>query len=205
MLRFRPQFLGMFHGLAAVVRAAAGDGELLERRDWIRTAAVFPHASFCIARAIAAGRAGNQVEAAVLFATGDEAMAGSPWFQSLYRRYAAEAALADGWGTPAAWLAEAERYFEAAGNEPLARACRSVLRLAGTSPRRRRAQRDGGSELTTREADVLALLAEGLTNKEIAARLYLSSRTVEKHVERILAKTGHANRTALAATAAQLV
>ena len=205
MLRFRPQFLGMFHGLAAVVRAAAGDGELLERRDWIRTAAVFPHASFCIARAIAAGRAGNQVEAAVLFATGDEAMAGSPWFQSLYRRYAAEAALADGWGTPAAWLAEAERYFEAAGNQPLARACRSVLRLAGTSPRRRRAQRDGGSELTTREADVLALLAEGLTNKEIAARLYLSSRTVEKHVERILAKTGHANRTALAATAAQLV
>jgi len=204
-LRFRPQILGLFHGLAAVVRAAAGDGELLERRDWIRTAAVFPHASFCIARAIAAGRAGNQAEAAALFATGDEAMAGSPWFQSLYRRYAAEAALTDGWGTPAAWLAEAERHFEAAGNEPLARACRSLLRLAGASPRRRRARRDGGSELTTRETDVLALLADGLTNNRIAARLYLSPRTVEKHVERILAKTGHSNRTALAATAAQLL
>jgi hypothetical protein len=42
----------------------------------------------------------------------------------------------------------------------------------------------------------------GLTNERIAARLYLSPRTVEKHVERILAKTGHANRTALAAAAA---
>ena len=52
---------------------------------------------------------------------------------------------------------------------------------------------------------MLALLAEGLTNNRIAARLYLSPRTVEKHVERVLAKTGHANRTALAAAAAQLV
>ena len=51
--------------------------------------------------------------------------------------------------------------------------------------------------------DRLALLAEGLTNKEIAARLYLSPRTVEKHVERILTKTGLANRTALAAFATE--
>jgi DNA-binding NarL/FixJ family response regulator len=50
---------------------------------------------------------------------------------------------------------------------------------------------------------VLALLAEGLTNKEIAGRLYLSPRTVEKHVERILTKTGQANRTALAAFATE--
>ena len=50
---------------------------------------------------------------------------------------------------------------------------------------------------------MLALLAEGLTNKEIATRLYLSPRTVEKHVERILAKTGQANRTALAAFATE--
>ena len=48
---------------------------------------------------------------------------------------------------------------------------------------------------------MLSLLAEGLTNKAIAARLYLSPRTVEKHVERILTKTGQANRTALAAFA----
>ena len=50
---------------------------------------------------------------------------------------------------------------------------------------------------------MLALLAEGLTNKEIAGRLYLSPRTVEKHVERILAKTSQPNRTALAAFATE--
>jgi DNA-binding NarL/FixJ family response regulator len=125
--------------------------------------------------------------------------------KSLYRRYAGEAAIADGWGEPTRWLTETEAYFDRRGNEPLARACRSLLRLAGTSPRRRRASVDdhryAGLELTTREADVLDLLAEGLTNKEIAARLYLSPRTVEKHVERILSKTRQANRTALAAFA----
>jgi hypothetical protein len=50
---------------------------------------------------------------------------------------------------------------------------------------------------------VLAPLAEGLTNKEIADRLYLSPRTVEKHVERILAKIGEVIRTALAAFATE--
>jgi hypothetical protein len=38
---------------------AAGEGELVDGRDWVRTAAVFPHASFCIARAIVAGRSGH--------------------------------------------------------------------------------------------------------------------------------------------------
>jgi len=196
-IRFRPEVLGMFYGLNAVVQAATGVGGLLEGPDWIQTVAVFP-------RAIVAGRAGHGRDAAALFAAGDDALANSPWFQALYRRHAAEAALADGWGAPAAWLAAAERFFETAGSQSLARACRSLLRLAGTSPRRRRGGRDGGTGLTTREADVLALLASGLTNKAIAARLYLSPRTVEKHVERILAKTGQSNRTALAAAAAHL-
>jgi DNA-binding NarL/FixJ family response regulator len=42
--------------------------------------------------------------------------------------------------------------------------------------------------LTAREAEVLALLAEGCTNGEIAERLYLSGRTVEHHVSAILTK-----------------
>ena len=37
---------------------------------------------------------------------------------------------------------------------------------------------------------MLGLVADGLANKEIAARLYLSVRTVEKHVESLLRKTG---------------
>jgi DNA-binding NarL/FixJ family response regulator len=52
--------------------------------------------------------------------------------------------------------------------------------------------------VTSREADVLALVAEGLTNPEIGARLHLSPRTVEKHVASLLAKTGGQRRMQLA-------
>jgi DNA-binding NarL/FixJ family response regulator len=53
--------------------------------------------------------------------------------------------------------------------------------------------------VTSREADVLTLVALRLTNAEIAARLVLSPRTVEKHVASLLTKTGCPNRRALAA------
>lgn len=51
--------------------------------------------------------------------------------------------------------------------------------------------------LSNREREVLALVARALTNREIAARLVLSERTVESHVRRILAKTGLTTRTEL--------
>jgi DNA-binding CsgD family transcriptional regulator len=44
--------------------------------------------------------------------------------------------------------------------------------------------------LTPREAEVLALIADGLSNKEIADRLFLSARTVERHITHIHAKLG---------------
>jgi predicted ATPase/DNA-binding CsgD family transcriptional regulator len=58
--------------------------------------------------------------------------------------------------------------------------------------------------LTRRERDVLALLCERLTDAEIANRLYLSRRTVETHVSRILSKLGVASRREAAALAARL-
>ena len=48
---------------------------------------------------------------------------------------------------------------------------------------------------------MLRLLAQGLSNKEIAARLHLSPRTVEKHVESLLRKTAARSRTQLVALA----
>jgi DNA-binding NarL/FixJ family response regulator len=48
--------------------------------------------------------------------------------------------------------------------------------------------RDGLAALTTREQEVLALMAEGLTNTGIARRLFLTPRTVETHISSILAK-----------------
>jgi DNA-binding CsgD family transcriptional regulator len=59
----------------------------------------------------------------------------------------------------------------------------------------------GGSELTPREAEVLALLASGLTNGQIGKRLYISTKTVSVHVSNLLAKLGASGRTEAAAIA----
>ena len=53
--------------------------------------------------------------------------------------------------------------------------------------------------LTPREAQVAALVARGLTNREVAAQLFLSVRTVEVHVDHILTKLGFHTRTQLSA------
>jgi DNA-binding NarL/FixJ family response regulator len=50
--------------------------------------------------------------------------------------------------------------------------------------------------LTQREAEILALIAQGLTNPEIASRLFLSGHTVKTHINRIFAKTGSRDRAA---------
>jgi DNA-binding NarL/FixJ family response regulator len=50
--------------------------------------------------------------------------------------------------------------------------------------------------LTRREAEILAMMARGMTNPGIAAELYLSTHTIKSHVNRIFAKTGSADRAA---------
>jgi DNA-binding NarL/FixJ family response regulator len=56
-------------------------------------------------------------------------------------------------------------------------------------------------ELTPREIEVLSLLADGLTNREIGAQLFISNKTASVHVSRILAKLSVPNRAAAAAAA----
>jgi len=57
------------------------------------------------------------------------------------------------------------------------------------------------TELTARELDVLRLLVEGMTDREIAERLFLSIAAVRYHVNNLIDKTGYATRTELAVNA----
>jgi DNA-binding NarL/FixJ family response regulator len=120
----------------------------------------------------------------------------------------AEAALDDRWGEPVTWLREALAFFEGEQMETLARTCRSLLARAGAPTVRRGKASERLSEelaalgVTRRELDVLELLAAGRPTREIAERLYLSPKTVERHIANLAVKAGVAGRAQLVAFAA---
>jgi DNA-binding NarL/FixJ family response regulator len=97
--------------------------------------------------------------------------------------------------------ATAERLFDAvrivaAGEALLAPTV--TRRLVAEFARMRVHRRDPDAALqalTTRETEVLRLIAEGLSNPEIAARLFVGEETVKSHVSRVLAKLGLRDRT----------
>jgi predicted ATPase/DNA-binding CsgD family transcriptional regulator len=62
---------------------------------------------------------------------------------------------------------------------------------------------EAAAQLTRREAEIAGLIAEGLSNKEIAARLVIAQRTAEGHVEHILTKLGFSSRAQVAAWVAR--
>ena len=148
-----------------------------------------------LARAILMGRTDHE-RAATLAVEADAALVHMPLWRSLARRLAAEAASKDGWPVPGGWLTEAEVTLRSLGFHRAAAACH---RLRGADPDD---LPPAWVELgiTRREADVLLLVVEGCANREIAERLYLSVRTVEKHMESLLRKTASKNRTQLVHT-----
>ena len=118
-----------------------------------------------------------------------------------------EAALALGHADDAAaqrrGLAELQRLGAHAAARRIARALRERgLRDVSRGPRAATRENPGG--LTARELEVVALVADGLRNAEIAARLFLSEKTVAHHVSAILRKLGVATRSQAGAEAARL-
>jgi DNA-binding CsgD family transcriptional regulator len=144
------------------------------------------------ATAILAGRRGEPELAADAARAADADLAHYPLWGDLARLQAAVPALAGGWGQPRTWLQAAQASFAAHGIDALAARCAEIL--AGPPP-----GRWTWLGITARESDVLMLVAQGLANREIAARLHVSPRTVEKHVESLLRKAGARSRTQLVA------
>jgi DNA-binding NarL/FixJ family response regulator len=97
-------------------------------------------------------------------------------------------------------LRAAQVAFEASGARGWARhAAAERRKLAGRSARAgRSAQRVGIERLTRRERQVASLVSEGLTNRRIAQRLYVTEKTVEMHLSNIFAKLGASSRVEVA-------
>jgi DNA-binding CsgD family transcriptional regulator len=133
-----------------------------------------------------------------------------PWFRHLALLRAGEAAVREGWGDPVAWLTNAMNFFGESRNQDLARSCRVLLRRAGAKvPRRGRGQAVVPAEfqragVTSREMDVLELVGQGLRNREIAQRLFLSPRTIETHLQTLQRKLDAPSRARLTTIALQV-
>lgn len=91
---------------------------------------------------------------------------------------------------------QALELLESLGARAVASKYRQAMRAVGISVPRGRSQRTRShpAGLTPRQSEVLGLLAIGLTNSEIADRLFVSLKTVENHVSAVLAKLGAASR-----------
>jgi DNA-binding CsgD family transcriptional regulator len=194
------------YGLHLLLRVLGGAADLADyhattaapvsRLRWDRQFALF-------ASAVLAGRAGRAAEAAAALAEAVQVAAPYPTARHLGLRLVSEAAIADGWGTPVEWLRAAEEHFHACDVPAVASACRALMRRAGAPVAQRREGIQGVPRtlriagVTVREYEVLRLLVDRLSNREIASRLHLSPRTVEKHVASLIIKTGQSDRIAL--------
>jgi DNA-binding NarL/FixJ family response regulator len=76
--------------------------------------------------------------------------------------------------------------------------------LGNKAAARGRLSREHANALTPRERDVLDLLRQGLTNAEIGNRLFISTKTAEHHVGRVLTKLGVRSRAEAAAVAVEM-
>jgi DNA-binding CsgD family transcriptional regulator/tetratricopeptide (TPR) repeat protein len=92
-------------------------------------------------------------------------------------------------------LRRAIHTFERMGARPWEERARAELRATGETARKREASTI--ADLTPQQAQIVRLVSEGATNKEVAAQLFLSPRTVDYHLRNVFAKLGIASRAEL--------
>jgi ATP/maltotriose-dependent transcriptional regulator MalT len=197
---FHPFLRG--HALADLVDAAVGGGgdlELVRRhlREWEQIAAETgaPYLIAQVSYATAVLGADDDTERlfhqAIALAHGWDYFAARSrlaygvWLRRVQRR-ATDAR---------APLREAAEIFNALGQETAAERALAELRASGETARRRTPE--AWAELTPQELQIAQLAAEGLSNKEIGERLYLSHRTVGTHLYHLFPKLGISSRNQL--------
>jgi DNA-binding NarL/FixJ family response regulator len=170
----------------AVLREAGEDADVEPYREVLRSYADWPTTPLWAA--VFAAELGEGPWSAATDA------AGPAYIRAYARVRHGEALLADGDRTAAReTLAAAAAYADELGTEGLSARARTVMTDAGLTGDASR------SVLTAREQQVLELVAEGLSNGQIAERLYISAKTVSVHVSAILRKLDAPSRTAAAA------
>ena len=162
------------------------------------------HRSAAFAAVILDGDAGGLLKVADGYAT-----AGRPLLEAQAREHAAEVLAAAGRGQEARLQLGAAQDRYARLGAPWD-ASRADARLRAHGIRRgvhgeRKRPKAGWAALTDTERVVATLLAEGLSNPDIAGRMFISRRTVQFHVSNILAKLGLSSRVELAALVARRV
>jgi DNA-binding CsgD family transcriptional regulator len=171
---------------------------LRERHAWVAG-----ELAYWLSRAGASERPPAWIAAPfALHIAGDWCAAADAW-RRLECPYEEARALADG---DAAAQARALALFDRLGARRAAAELRRAMRTQGVSrvPRGPNAStRVNLLGLTSRQAEILSLLAEGLTNAEIGGRLAITSKTAEHHVAAIMAKLDVHSRSAAAAVARQ--
>ncbi len=196
--------------LLRALAAEAGQAEINTASAGAVKAARWPALWLGAAQAVVRGADGDGAGASAALGAAIAAGDRYPVFSALTMRLVAEAAIRDGWGAPDMLLRTADSTFTRLRLGRASAACRARLKASGHWAPRRRAADAGlpaalvAAGVTAREAEVLDLLADRLSNREIAGQLFLSPRTVEKHVAALLTKLGGEDRAGLARLARSL-
>jgi DNA-binding CsgD family transcriptional regulator len=198
---------GMFLSDALTVRArvaiAQGEPEQAERdaHDALTCAAgikaylLIPDILECLGAL--GGEAGSHREAARLFGAAHaiRERIGSVRFKVWDAGYEASAAVPRN--------ALGEKYFDSAWAEGAALSTEEAIAYAQRGRGQRKRPASGWASLTPTERDVVRLVTEGLTNNDIATRLFVSPRTVQTHLTHVYTKLGLTSRVQLAQEAAR--
>ncbi|MFD1659202.1 AAA family ATPase [Streptomyces caeni] len=199
------------HGLVLLLDVLAGDADRARHKEVTATAMArmrWNRQFVLLADAVLLGREGAGSRAAGSVGAALAVAQPYPLALHLGLRLIADAAHRDGWGDPVGWLRRAEHYFHERDITAVTGACRAGLRRLGAPVHQHRTGTTGIPEelraqgVTVREFEVFRLLAERLSNKDIADRLFISPRTAEKHIASLITKTGAANRADLCARSA---